>query len=515
MGFLSGYGTEIGLIAALLTILYFARDIGRWLLGLFRKPPPPPPPPPPPDELTRFREHLKTERDAAYAEAALKHGAERQVLQDKIDELNRRLANPEEALAQQHAIILALEERLARRGNELGGDTLAAARKALNDKDFDTARRLWEPLSEENAPAVQAKADADFALGLIAEEQVRWPDAATHYESAARLNPTYDTLLKAGMFLWRAGRHDEALTINRKLVTLSRQDHGQQSPQTATALNNLAGTLRSLALYVQAEPLYREALEINRASLGDRHPAVATGFSNLASLLQAMGRYDQAEPLYRQALETGRAMLGDRHSAIAIRLNNLASLLQATRRYDEAEPLYREALEITRATLGDRHPDVAIDLNNLACLLLATGRSDQAEPLYREALEITRATLGDRHPDVATRLSNLAAMHEETGRSDQAEPLYREALEIDRAALGDRHPDIAIDLNNLAGLLDATDRAAEATPLYLDALSIYRTAFGDTHPDTCRIARNTLIHLRDHAPAHPDLPGLQAAFPDL
>lgn len=443
MGFLSGYGTEIGLIAALLTILYFARDIGRWLLGLFRKPPPPPPPPPPPDELTRFREHLKAERDAAYAEAALKHGAERQVLQDKIDELNRRLANPEEALAQQHAIILALEERLVRRGNELGGETLAAARKALSEKDFDTARRLWEPLSEENAPAVQAKADADFALGLIAEEQVRWPDAATHYESAARLNPTYDTLLKAGMFLGRAGRHDEAPAFERKLVALSRQEHGPQARQTATALNNLAETLRALGHYAAAEPLYREALAIGRATLGDRHPDVATRLNNLAALLKATGRYDQAEPLYREALEINRAALGDHHPAVATGLNNLAGLLEATGRSDQAEPLYREALEIGRATLGDLHPDVATWANNLAGLLRATEQFDQAESLYREALEIRREKLGDRHPHVGQSLNNLASLLLVIGRYDQAEPLFREALEIDRAALGDRHPGVS------------------------------------------------------------------------
>jgi tetratricopeptide (TPR) repeat protein len=272
------------------------------------------------------------------------------LLQQQVETDRMRLAEPQRAFADYQARIAELERLLAEATGAtpvIGANRIADARAAAELGDYAAADAIFAEVEALEAEAVRRAADAAFGRGLIAEEQVRWPDAATHYESAARLNPTYDTLVKAGMFLSRAGRQEEALAVERKLVALSRSTHGPQAPETATALNNLAETLRAL------------------------------------------------------------------------------------------------------------------------------GRYDQAEPLYREALEISRAMLGDRHPDVATML------------------------------------------NNLAGLLRNTRRPDQATPLYLAALSIYRARFGDTHPGTRTIATNTLIHLRDHAPDHPDLPALAAAFPGL
>jgi len=88
----------------------------------------------------------------------------------------------------------------------------------------------------------------------------------------------------------------------------------------------------------------------------------------------------------------------------------------------------------------------------------------------------------------------------------------REAIEIGRETLDVQHPDLAVWINNLAGLLENTGRVNEATPLYLEALEIFRAALGDDHPDTQTVARNTLIHLREHAPDHPDRAALEAVF---
>ena len=41
--------------------------------------------------------------------------------------------------------------------------------------------------------------------------------------------------------------------------------------------------------YAKAEPLYRQALEIRKRALGENHPDYATSLNNLAGLYQAMG----------------------------------------------------------------------------------------------------------------------------------------------------------------------------------------------------------------------------------
>jgi hypothetical protein len=50
------------------------------------------------------------------------------------------------------------------------------------------------------------------------------------------------------------------------------------------------------------EPLFRQSLRIGRMVLGDEHPDVAQGLNNLATLLQARGDLAGAEPLYCESL---------------------------------------------------------------------------------------------------------------------------------------------------------------------------------------------------------------------
>lgn len=419
-------------------------------------------------QFIRIRTQL---RDEILAELDREDVAEERTrLQARIDELTAQINNPDSALAVERQRLADLEQRLIREGNELGAESLQSAIDALRRGETDQAEAIFTEITAREALAVERSARAEYGLGEIAEGRVDWAAAARHYARAADLHPTFDALLKAREFAWRMGDYPTALNRGTALLEIARK--GDDRAQLATAMNAHATTLHATGRYDQAEPLFREALQITRDTLGARHPTTAN------------------------------------------RLNNLAALLNATGRYDEAEPLYREALEITRDALGPNHPTTATNLNNLAELLRATGRYDEAEPLYRETLQITRDALGPNHPTTAASLNNLAELLRMTGRYDQAEPLHREALQITRDTLDPSHPDTAIRLNNLALLLRATDRADEATPLYLESLAIVRAAFGDTHPNTHQIARNTLIHLREHAPGHPDLPGLAAAFPD-
>jgi tetratricopeptide (TPR) repeat protein len=53
--------------------------------------------------------------------------------------------------------------------------------------------------------------------------------------------------------------------------------------------------------YAQALPYFKRCLSITQARLGEEHPDVATSLGNLAGLYCDQGRYSEAEPLYRQA----------------------------------------------------------------------------------------------------------------------------------------------------------------------------------------------------------------------
>ena len=116
-----------------------------------------------------------------------------------------------------------------------------------------------------------------------------------------------------------------------------------------------------LGNYAAAEPLLRQALEIIRKALGEEHPDYAQSLNNLAMLYRMLGNYAAAEPLLRQASEIRRKALGEKHPDYATSLNNLAVPYQDMGNCAAAEPLYRQASVILRQVLGGEHPDYATD----------------------------------------------------------------------------------------------------------------------------------------------------------
>jgi len=272
------------------------------------------------------------------------------------------------------------------------------------------------------------------------------------------------------------GRYAEAAAAVQRQLEIRRRYLGDEHPDVAVSLNDLA-----VDLYIQgdnagAEPLCREALAMHRRLFGDEHPLVAGSLSNLATLLQKRGDYAGAEPLYHEALAMSRRLLGDEHPDVALGLNNLALHLEAQGDHAGAEPLLREALAMHRRFLGDEHLDVATCLNNLAMNLKDQGDYASAEPLCREALAMYRRLLGDEHPDVAMSLNNLSGLLHRQGDYAGAELLCREALAMRRKLLGDEHPYVAMNLGSLAVFLYAQGDHAGAEPPLVEAARVYDAA---------------------------------------
>src|SRR4029079_551496 len=78
--------------------------------------------------------------------------------------------------------------------------------------------------------------------------------------------------------------------------------------------------------YAKAEPLYERALAIREKALGQEHPDVAASLNNLAWLYHTKGDYVKAEPLYERALAIREKALGQEHPKVAQSLTNLAGL---------------------------------------------------------------------------------------------------------------------------------------------------------------------------------------------
>ncbi|MBD0344839.1 MAG: tetratricopeptide repeat protein, partial [Coleofasciculus sp. Co-bin14] len=81
-------------------------------------------------------------------------------------------------------------------------------------------------------------------------------------------------------------------------------------------------------LYTLAEPWCKQCLELSQRLLGEEHPDVARSLNNLAVLYYSQGHYDQAEPLYVQAVAVSDRVLGVNHPDTVLYRKNLAIVWQ-------------------------------------------------------------------------------------------------------------------------------------------------------------------------------------------
>jgi len=468
----------------LATVLVFSAVLGAataWAQGQ----PPGPVPAPRLPEAERARQ--LQERDQIRAEVM------KLAQSGKLDEaaalLVKELAATREIRGELHEDVVASLQMLARL--QEARENWAAARKALTEV---LAIRQRQPDQQDwrIADARRAVVVLDRRAALDRAQRQRLQEA--------------DRLTRLMASLFRQGKYAEGIDPCREAIEIQGALLGENHPDYATSLNNLAMLYKAMGDYAKAEPLFRQALEITRKALGENHPDCATSLNNLALLYKAMGDYEGAEPLYRNALEIYKRALGQIHPNYAGSVNNLAELYRAMGDYAKAEPLSRNAVEITKRALGEKHPGYAISLNNLGLLYKDMGDYANAEPLLRQALEIHKRLLGEKHPDYATSLNNLAELYRAAGDDAKAEPLLRHAAEILKRALGENHPGYATSLNNLANLYRARGDYAKAEPLHRQALEIRKPALGENHPGYATSLNNLafLYHaMGDYAKAEP------------
>ncbi|MBE9540477.1 MAG: CHAT domain-containing protein [Proteobacteria bacterium] len=309
--------------------------------------------------------------------------------------------------------------------------------------------------------------------------------------SLAHADEQWDKLNEQMMMAYEYGDSSSAIEIGRQLLAYSRENLGENHPDTLTSINSLAYLYDEYGLYAEAEPLYQAALTQRQQVLGNDHPDTLDSLGNLAYLYDSQGRYYEAEPLYQQFLVQSKELLGEDHPTTVTILDRLATLYFRQGRYEDAEVLYLSVLEQRQRVLDEDDPNVLLSLNNLANLYDSQGRYKEAEPLYQSVLAKSRQALGEEHPYTSTTLNNLAALYAHQGRYTEAEALLAKTLKKRRAVLGDNHPDTILSMNNLATLYLRQGRYAEAEPLYLSALEQARQTLGGEHATTLLIVFNT------------------------
>jgi len=154
------------------------------------------------------------------------------------------------------------------------------------------------------------------AKGNKKMSQLAYKEAGEYYQEAAELLPAgndeilADYLNKAAKSFWKGDQYNEAVSLLKQVLAIREKILGQEHPDVASSLSNLAGLYKAQGDYEQAKPLYERALAIFEKvrGQGKGHPDVSFNISNLASNLaelhELLGNYAQAKYLYELSLFT-------------------------------------------------------------------------------------------------------------------------------------------------------------------------------------------------------------------
>ncbi len=277
-------------------------------------------------------------------------------------------------------------------------DKLAKAKAALDEGNFLQADKLFSEIEDSEELSMEIFAQIAFSRGKIAQQELRWQDATEHHARAAKLYPCWRTLIYAQGLAFNAGDYNASIYFGMQAKKAAIAEHGEESEQHVTSLNNLAESYQEQKQYKDAEKFYKKALKINKKVFGENNQYTAAILNNIGIFYRMQEKYRSAESFLKKALKIRTKIFNKNHPSIATSLDSLATLYFVQKFYKKAEPLYIKALKIAQETGGDDDFNTAISLRNLAGLYYPQKRYKEAEPLFKRSLEILEKTLGPEHP---------------------------------------------------------------------------------------------------------------------
>ena len=333
-------------------------------------------------------------------------GKEREIFQAQIDELKNSLANLPESLKKEQEKNAELVALLEQREGKIAEKKFQKAIDAIKENEFAKADKILIEIEAKEKLSKKEFGIIAHTRGEIAEQDIRWHDAAKHFARAAQINPCYRHLILAEKFAVNTGDYDSALSFGEEAKKAAFKEHGEDTEEYATSLNNLGKVYSSKKQYKKAELFYDESLKIRQDKLGKKHPDVAQSLNNLGGIYQKKNQHRDATHFFKKALNIHKEILGLKHRDSATTLNNLGAAYRELGELKEAKPLIKRALKIRKEILGDNHPETANSYNNLGGLYCEQEKYTQALPMFQQALEILEATLGLNHPDTKQAKNN-------------------------------------------------------------------------------------------------------------
>jgi tetratricopeptide (TPR) repeat protein len=209
------------------------------------------------------------------------------------------------------------------------------------------------------------------SLARVLLEQGRYDEAealmreamAMHIELNGKDHPIVGSMMNdLGKLYFERGEYVAAEKMHREALAFLQKIAGDDERNAvAVSMLRLANDLAALGRYEEADSLARSGLDLTRRLHDDRGAWTANGFVDVAAIRLQMGSVAEAESLFAEGLKRQRAM----ESGGPARPRDVRALLGLGRcrlakgDVAGAETYFREALEIERRYRRPGHPAIA------------------------------------------------------------------------------------------------------------------------------------------------------------
>jgi serine/threonine protein kinase/Flp pilus assembly protein TadD len=369
--------------------------------------------------------------------------------------------------------------------------------QAVEQRDAANDARDALKLAKERAEheAARAKSVSDFLTRLIEStdpfgeyglggqdvtvlQMLDREAARIETEFAGQPNLEAEVRTTLGVAYRNLARIDDAERQLKRALQLHAQADGENSPQYARSLREMAGVLVKRGRTADALTMLEQSLDIETSRVPPDPRSLSLAEARLGLALLAAGEAKEAEQHTRRALELTETVAGDQRGQIAGLCNNLAKCVRVRGDAREAEALYRRAAEMFEAVYGPQSAVTGLAQNNVAQLLSNRGALDEAAALFEKSLASLSRALGDEHPLVGDVLNNMALVQLDGGDFEKAIEFGRRAVEIHDIAYGPDHLDTAVTRHNFAHALREGGHLAEARQAFAQVADVRRAKLG-------------------------------------
>lgn len=141
-------------------------------------------------------------------------------------------------------------------------------------------------------------------------------------------------------------RFDAGEKVLRTAITRDRQTNGEDSPEMARSLAQLANLLLRANHFAEALPLIEQATLIDQERLGPNHPLIADDFADLGLIYTGLGRDDEAGDALCYAIGLLSNGSGEESTRLAYAELDLVPVLRRLGQANDAETVFKDARKI-------------------------------------------------------------------------------------------------------------------------------------------------------------------------